>query len=74
MGQVIAVRTGLYERRGSPACEAGEGRLASAKASGDRGGARWRVAGRSGEGWWHGAPDAAGLGDPVQREGAGRAR
>src|SRR3978361_336635 len=40
---------GLYSRRGSAACEAGEGRRAGAKASCDRGGGRWGTAGRGGE-------------------------
>jgi hypothetical protein len=60
---------GLYERGGSPACRADEGRFAGAPAFGDRSGTRWRIAGRCGEGRGHGPPDAARLGDPLQREG-----
>ena len=44
MGRAIAVRRDFWERGGSPACEAGEGSRASAKAFGDRSGARRRHA------------------------------
>ena len=37
----------LYERRGSPVCQAGKGWRASAQTFGDRGGTRWGVTGRS---------------------------
>ena len=43
----------------------------SAAAVGDRGGARGGLAGRRGGDRWDGSPDAAGLGDPIQRAGAG---
>src|SRR5436305_12287244 len=49
----------LYERPGSPVCQAGKGWRASAQTFGDRGGTRWGVTGRSGAGWWHGPADAA---------------
>ena len=67
------LRCGRTTRPGSSAaCEAGEGCRAGATAFGDRGGARRRLAGRSGQDRRHGPSDAAGLGDPVQRAGSGR--
>jgi transposase len=71
MGRAIAVRSDYTSGRGSAACEAGEGRLASAKASCDRGRSRRRLARGSCEGRRHGPSDAAGLGDPVQGGGPG---
>src|SRR5215212_4288486 len=63
---------GLYERDASAVGQAREGYGPDAAALGDRGGARRGVAGGGGEGWRHGPPDAAGLGDKVQRTGARR--
>src|SRR5262245_24056215 len=59
MGQAIAVRTGLYGRRGSPVCPASERCCAGATAVSDCGRARRRLAGRGGAlamtmgGVWH---------------------
>ena len=62
---------GLFGRRGSPVCKAREGCRAGAEAVSDCGGTRWELAGRRGEDRRDGSPDAAGLGDPVQRARAG---
>src|SRR3954465_1745122 len=65
---------GLYGRGGSPVCEAREGCRASAAIIGDCGRARRGLAGRRSEDRRDGSSDAAGLGDPIQRAGAGRSR
>ena len=61
-----------FRARTSSAGDAGKGRRTGAPAACDRSGARRRRAGRGGEDRRHGSADPAGLGDPVQRSGAGR--
>jgi hypothetical protein len=71
MGHAIPVRTdytvGEVRRLAKRAKDAVQARRLLAIAAG----ARRRLAGRGGEDRWHGSSDAAGLGDPVQRAGAG---
>src|SRR6478609_1768407 len=51
----------LFGRRSSPFGQTDEGRGASTSASGGRCDPRRSIAGRGGENWWYGPPDAAGL-------------
>ena len=72
MGQAIAVRTDYTAGEVRRFAQASERCGAGAAAVGDRSRARRGLAGRCGQDRRDGSSDAAGLGDPVQRAGAGR--
>src|SRR6266404_1554376 len=71
MGQAIAVQTDYTATEVRLLAKPGEGRRAGAPVAGDRRRARWELADGGGDERGHGSPDAAGLGDPFQRAGAG---
>src|SRR5258708_7929129 len=71
MGQAIAVRTDYTATEVRLLAKQAKDAAQARRLLGDRRRARWEFADGGGDERGHGPPDAAGLGDPFQRAGAG---